>query len=140
MNKSKINSAVILCGGKGTRLGAIGKKIPKCLIKIKNKPILWYIINILKINSFNHFILPIGYKGELIRRFIKKDKNLKKLNIQIVNTGVDTNIARTNNMIFFCSKKILNFEITINDIIANTTGIEEGLEANNKNIIIKNSK
>tara|TARA_B100001250_G_scaffold414415_1_gene452642 strand:+ start:2996 stop:3784 length:789 start_codon:yes stop_codon:yes gene_type:complete len=94
MNKSKINSAVILCGGKGTRLGAIGKKIPKCLIKIKNKPILWYIINILKINSFNHFILPIGYKGELIRRFIKKDKNLKKLNIQIVNTGVDTNIAR----------------------------------------------
>ena len=44
-------TAVILCGGKGTRLGAIGKKLPKTLIKIHNKPIIWYIIKILqKIN------------------------------------------------------------------------------------------
>jgi glucose-1-phosphate cytidylyltransferase len=94
MNNRKINSAVILCGGRGTRLGILGKKIPKCLIKVKGKPILWYIINILKINSFNHFVLPIGYKGELIKQFIKKDKNLKKLNIKIINTGVDATIAK----------------------------------------------
>ena len=44
-------TAVILCGGKGTRLGAIGKKLPKTLIKIHSKPIIWYIIKILqKIN------------------------------------------------------------------------------------------
>ena len=56
-----IRTAVILCGGKGTRLD-LKKKIPKSLVKIQNKEILWYIINILKINKFNHFILPIDIK------------------------------------------------------------------------------
>ena len=54
-NNKKKNSAVILCGGKGTRLGQLGKKIPKPLVKIHGYPIIWYIINILKRNSFNHF-------------------------------------------------------------------------------------
>jgi len=47
-------TAVILCGGKGSRLGELGKRIPKTLVKVQNKPILWYILNILKRNSFNH--------------------------------------------------------------------------------------
>ena len=41
-------TAVILCGGKGTRLGLIGRKLPKTLVKIQNFPIIWYIINSLK--------------------------------------------------------------------------------------------
>ena len=49
-------SAVILCGGKGTRLGELGKKMPKTLVKVQNKPIIWYILKSLKKNNFNHFI------------------------------------------------------------------------------------
>ena len=45
---SIIRSAVILCGGKGTRLGTLGKKTPKSLVKIHNYPILWFILKILK--------------------------------------------------------------------------------------------
>ena len=41
-------TAVILCGGTGTRLGLLGKKIPKSLVKIHEYPIIWYIINVLK--------------------------------------------------------------------------------------------
>ena len=66
----KKNSAIILCGGRGTRLGSIGKKIPKSLIKINGHPIIWYIMNNLVKNSFNHFILPVGYKGNLIKRLL----------------------------------------------------------------------
>ena len=44
----KIRTAVILCGGKGTRLGNLGKKLPKTLVKVQGKPIIWYIINTLK--------------------------------------------------------------------------------------------
>ena len=40
---NKYKTAVILCGGKGTRLGYIGKKSPKTLIKIQGKEILFYI-------------------------------------------------------------------------------------------------
>ena len=57
-------TAVILCGGKGTRLGNIGKKIPKTLVKIQGEEILWFIISSLLKNNFQNIILPLGYKGE----------------------------------------------------------------------------
>ena len=69
-----MRTAIILCGGKGTRLGHIGKKMTKTLVKIHNKPIIWYAIKNLEKNKFNHLILPVGYKGEMIRNYIKKNK------------------------------------------------------------------
>ena len=50
-------TAVILCGGKGTRLGSLGKKIPKSLVKVHKYPIIWYIVNALHYHSINHFIM-----------------------------------------------------------------------------------
>tara|TARA_Y100001970_G_C14155461_1_gene815272 strand:- start:666 stop:1439 length:774 start_codon:yes stop_codon:yes gene_type:complete len=94
MKNKEIRSAVILCGGKGTRLGTLGSKIPKSLVKINSVPILYYIIKILVIYKFNHFILPIGYKGKIIRNYIKNNKYLKKLNIEIIDTGKNTNISK----------------------------------------------
>ena len=52
LNKNSQKTAVILCGGKGTRLGAIWKKTPKALVKIQGKEILWYIIQSLSQNGF----------------------------------------------------------------------------------------
>jgi hypothetical protein len=46
-------TAVILCGGKGSRLGELGKSIPKTFVKVQNRRILWYILNIPKRNSSN---------------------------------------------------------------------------------------
>ena len=88
-----IRSAIILCGGRGTRLGELGKKFPKTLIKIQGQSILWYILNSLKINKFNHFILPVGYRGDQIKKFIEK-KKFKNCQIDIVNTGLNSTIAQ----------------------------------------------
>ena len=82
-----------MCGGKGTRLGLIGKKLPKTLVKIQGKEILWYIINILKINNFNHIILPLGYKGRLIRKFIYNNQSLR-FNVELIDTGINSNIGK----------------------------------------------
>ena len=105
-------TAVILCGGKGTRLGALGKKIPKSLVKIHKNPIIWYIIKILQRNSFNHFILPIGYKGGLIKKYFKINKSFKDLNIEVVETGKNTPIAeriyKIKNKIIYGLQKIEN--------------------------------
>ena len=79
-NFMNCKTAVILCGGTGTRLGLLGKKIPKSLVKIHNYPIIWYIINALRKNSFNHFILPIGYKGKILIKKKIKSKNFLLLN------------------------------------------------------------
>ena len=87
-----IRSAVILCGGRGTRLGNLGKKTPKTLLRVQGKEILWYIINILKKNKFNHLILPIGYKGSLIKKFLNKNKNFN-LKIDCIETGINSNIG-----------------------------------------------
>ncbi len=116
------NTVVILCGGKGTRLGSLGKKIPKTLVKIQGKPILWYVLNILKKKNFNHFILPTGYKGEMIKRYLKKNKNLNKnCKIDIISTGTNSSIAKrifkikdyikSNNFVLLNGDAIFNFDL-----------------------------
>ncbi len=107
---NKINSAIILCGGRGTRLGSIGKKIPKTLVKIHGKPIIWYIIKSLLNNSVNHFILPLGYKGNQIKKFIKSDNELKKQKIDFIETGTDTSISKR---IFLVKNKIKSKFLTL---------------------------
>ncbi len=97
-SKMKNKCAVILCGGKGSRLGSLAKKIPKTLVKIQKKEVLWYIIKYLKYSGFNKIILPLGYKGDQIRRFLKKQK-FQDLDIKSIDTGVDTHIGSRINKI-----------------------------------------
>lgn len=87
----KDKCAVILCGGRGTRLGQISKKIPKTLVKVQNKEILWYIMNHLISLGFNKFILPLGYKGNQIKNFLKKKKF--KANVLAIETGENSDIG-----------------------------------------------
>jgi len=116
LNKN-YRSAVILCGGKGTRMGSLGKKIPKTLAKVQKKEILWYIIKILKTYNFNHFILPLGYKGNLIKKYLKNNKNFST-EIECVGTGLNSNIGKRIGLI---EKKIKskNFLLLNGDAIFN---------------------
>lgn len=122
-------TAVILCGGKGTRLGELGKKFPKTLVKIQGKPILWYILNSLKKNKFNHFILPVGYRGRQIEEFIKKNK-FKNCKIDIIKTGITTSIAQR-------IYKIKNFIISEDFLILNGDAV---FDANLNEILKKHLK
>lgn len=61
--------AVILCGGKGTRLREETEFIPKPLVKIGEKPILWHIMKIYASYGISDFVLCLGYKGQLIREY-----------------------------------------------------------------------
>lgn len=60
---------VILCGGKGTRLKEQTEQKPKPLVEIGGKPILWHIMKIYAEQGFNHFVLALGYKGEMIKDY-----------------------------------------------------------------------
>jgi len=79
---------VILCGGRGTRMGQDARFIPKPMIKIGKKPILWHVMKIYSWWGFNNFILCLGYKGNKIREYFKNNKNWK---ITFVETGLNTN-------------------------------------------------
>jgi glucose-1-phosphate cytidylyltransferase len=60
---------VILCGGKGTRLREETEYRPKPLVPIGGMPILWHIMKIYSHYGFNEFVLCLGYRGDMIRKF-----------------------------------------------------------------------
>ncbi len=58
---------IILCGGKGTRMG--DRTIPKPLVEIGGRPVLWHVMKIYATQGFTEFVLALGYKGNLIKRY-----------------------------------------------------------------------
>ena len=61
--------AVILAGGYGTRLSEETGTIPKPLVEIGGRPILWHIMKIYEAAGIRDFIVCCGYKGHLIKRY-----------------------------------------------------------------------
>ena len=70
--KLKQNKILIMCGGRGKRLGSISKSIPKPLMNIGKRTILEYKVEQYQRQGFNDFIFCVGYKGELIRKIVKQ--------------------------------------------------------------------
>ena len=102
--------AIILAGGLGTRLGTLTDKIPKPMVQIDNKPIIWHIMSLYAKHGIKDFIIALGYKGQVIKDFFLNYKenisdfkiNLKSgkiesynyefedWNINLVDTGLNT--------------------------------------------------
>lgn len=61
--------AVILAGGKGTRISEETILRPKPMVEIGGKPILWHIMKIFSVYGINEFIICCGYKGYLIKEY-----------------------------------------------------------------------
>lgn len=60
---------VILAGGLGTRLSEMTTHMPKPMVEIGGRPILWHILNIYAAFGYEEFVLALGYKGEVIKKF-----------------------------------------------------------------------
>ncbi len=125
VNISKIKnslSVIILCGGVGQRLRPLTGKVPKPLIKIKNKAIIEYIINHFLKYKINNIIIVTGYKHKLLKKFINKKYKNKK--IRILDTGLKTEIIKRvekisnhlNNNVILCYGDTL-VDINLNKLI-----------------------
>ncbi|MFZ5447612.1 MAG: glucose-1-phosphate cytidylyltransferase [Thermodesulfobacteriota bacterium] len=132
---------VILCGGKGTRIRDVADDIPKPMIRIGEKPIIWHIMKYYSHWGHNGFVLCLGYKGHIIKDFflnydvLTEDftitlGNPKKIdfhnnhnelgwNVTLAETGLESG---TGARVFICKKYLqneANFMLTYGDGVGN---------------------
>jgi glucose-1-phosphate cytidylyltransferase len=122
---------VIFAGGLGTRISEETDYVPKPMVKIGKKPILWHIIKYYSVFGFSKFIICGGYKINIIKDYFK---NLKKkgntLNIRIINTGKQSNTGeRLRRVKKYISK---TFCLTYGDGLSNVN-IGKLIQFHNKN-------
>jgi glucose-1-phosphate cytidylyltransferase len=82
--------AVILAGGRGTRLAEETDVRPKPLVEIGGRPIVWHVVQIYAAQGFRRFVLCTGYKGELIERFAAAEAWPDGVTVECLDTGLDT--------------------------------------------------
>jgi glucose-1-phosphate cytidylyltransferase len=81
---------VILCGGRGTRLQEHTRSIPKPLVEIGGRPIVWHVIQLYAVQGFREFVLCTGYKRELIEEFAAAADWPEGVAVRCLDTGLDT--------------------------------------------------
>ena len=95
---------VILCGGRGTRLNEMGLAVPKALVPIGGKPVIWHLMRIFADRGFEDFVLCLGYLREQIEQYftsiadtdnsenrISVTSDGLKCKVQLIDTGLETN-------------------------------------------------
>ena len=75
----KINTAVILVGGAGLRMRPFTEDMPKCMVPLKGKPLIHWIISWLKSQGFKHIVLGVAYHKEVVINYLKKNSQGLKI-------------------------------------------------------------
>jgi glucose-1-phosphate cytidylyltransferase len=81
-----MHKVVIFCGGYGTRIRDVADDIPKPLIRIGERPIVWHVMKIYAQYGLKDFVLCLGYKGWLIKEFF--------LNYHLFSSDIEVSLAR----------------------------------------------
>jgi len=108
--------AVIMAGGKGTRLSSLLKDIPKPMIQIEGKPVLEHQIENLKENGITEIILVIGHLGEVIENYFGDGSNW---NVSICYYREETPLG-TAGALFYIKKHLTDdFILLFGDVFVN---------------------
>ena len=81
---------IILAGGLGTRLSEYTKTIPKPMVLINGKPMILRIMNFFSKYGFKDFYIALGYKGDVIKKYFKKNLRNYDWNVNLIDTGKKT--------------------------------------------------
>jgi glucose-1-phosphate cytidylyltransferase len=80
---------VLFCGGLGTRLGELTEDVPKPMVKIGYRPILWHIMKYYAHYGHNEFILCLGYKADRIKDYFLNYNECISNDFTLLNGGKD---------------------------------------------------
>ena len=98
---------VILCGGLGTRIRDVADDIPKPMIPIGPYPILWHIMKYYASYGHKHFVLCLGYKGQIIKDFF--------LNYEAHTNDFTITLGRTGDVRFDTNHDECDWQVTLAD-------------------------
>ena len=120
---------VILAGGLGTRISEYTKDIPKPMIKIKGKPLIYFIMKHYASYGFKDFYVALGYKGNVIKKYF--NKKFFDWNISLIETGQKTMTGgRLKRLTKYIGKE--TFMITYGDGLSNVN-LDKLLKFHKKN-------
>jgi glucose-1-phosphate cytidylyltransferase len=80
---------VILCGGKGTRLGA-GQTLPKPLVEVGGRPIVQHVVELYAAQGRRRFLLAAGYRADLLAAAVASIAWPAGVTVEAIDTGVET--------------------------------------------------
>src|SRR5437660_10176074 len=66
---TKIDKAVLLAGGRGTRMRELTADLPKPMIEVRGKPVLQHIVEGLRDAGVRKFVVIVGYRAETVQNF-----------------------------------------------------------------------
>tara|TARA_Y100000768_G_C23923979_1_gene656481 strand:+ start:627 stop:1349 length:723 start_codon:yes stop_codon:yes gene_type:complete len=87
-NTNKNTQMIILCGGKGKRMGALSKKIPKAMIKLGNKTLIEHKLEHYRSQGIKKIIYCLGYKSKTLKKFLLKKKKFGIFDNAGLNAGI----------------------------------------------------
>jgi glucose-1-phosphate cytidylyltransferase len=85
-------AVLILCGGRGRRLGVRSEHTPKVLAPVDGRPILSFVVERFMEQGFNSFVLATGHLSEKVENFARS--NLTGCSVVISNEGADASMLR----------------------------------------------
>jgi len=110
---------VILCGGRGTRLNQLGTVIPKGLVNIGDKPIVWHICKLYSQFGLNDFLFCLGFLSDAFEKYFQQPiASSENWNVKLIDTGPDTNTGGRLNRIRSLLKDESEFCVTYGDGLA----------------------
>ena len=98
--------AVILCGGQGTRIRGVADDLPKPMIPIGDKPVVWHIMRLYSLHHINDFILCLGHKGSAIKEYF--------LNYRALSSDLTVNLG-DHNAVEYYGAAAENWRVTLAD-------------------------
>ncbi|HEX5821790.1 MAG TPA: sugar phosphate nucleotidyltransferase, partial [Solirubrobacterales bacterium] len=86
---------VIFCGGQGLRMREVSETVPKPMVPIGTRPVLWHVMKYYAHFGFTDFVLCLGYKAEAIKQFFLTYNEAMANDFVLTNGGAEVHLLRT---------------------------------------------
>jgi glucose-1-phosphate cytidylyltransferase len=90
MTPARSEPVAILCGGRGMRLRDHAQSVPKPLVEVGSRPIIWHVVRVYAAQGFRRFLLLTGHGSELIERFVVGEEWPAGVEVECLFTGERT--------------------------------------------------